>query len=272
MQRFPFRWWIALVLLGIATASPSTAIADERVRFASAAPRNASDVPRRAARIDGYLTRPKGSGPFPAVVVLHSCLGLRADRAAMAKLLAGWGYVGLFVDDFATRGLTETCAVDFPEGVADAFGALGYLAGLPDVDKDRIAVIGYSQGGDTALRVAVGSSAAGFALPQTLRFKAAAAFYPPCGNLAGAAIRLPTLILIGAADTVTPAAQCQQLAGGPPAGKAKLVIYPNAGHVFDDPAFAGGRSVQGMWLEFNARAAAQSRSALHDFLAAELKQ
>ena len=78
------------------------------------------------ARYEGYLTKPKGAGPFPAVVLLHSCLGLPSDRQAIGTTLAGWGYVALFVDDFATRGLRDTCSVDFPEGLADALGGLAY--------------------------------------------------------------------------------------------------------------------------------------------------
>ena len=31
--------------------------------------------------IQGYLTKPKGVGPFPAVVLLHSCLGLPREPA-----------------------------------------------------------------------------------------------------------------------------------------------------------------------------------------------
>ena len=39
-------------------------------------------------------------------------------------------------------------------------------------------------------------------------FKAAAAFYAPCANVAGATLDIPTLILVGAKDEVTPAADC----------------------------------------------------------------
>lgn len=250
-----------LALLGVALLSTSAARAEELVKFAP--------VPSGAAgpSIQGYLSKPKGKGPFPAVVVLHSCLGPRADRGAMARMLTGWGYVALFVDDFATRGLKDTCAVDFPEGLADAFGGLAFVSTLPDVDTARIAALGYSQGADTALKVAVAGGAAATSGP---RFKAAAAFYPPCQNEAGARLRLPTMILIGAADSVTPAAQCAALVHQQSGGDVRMMVYRGAGHVFDDPQFTGGKRLLGMWLEFDADAAAQSRKALHDFLATEL--
>ena len=111
--------------------------------------------------VQGYLTRPKGRGPFPAVVLLHTCLGLPAERASIGARIASWGYVALFVDDFATRGLKETCAVDFKPALADAYGALTYLASRPDVDAERVAAVGFSQGGDTALKIAAGAGGAG---------------------------------------------------------------------------------------------------------------
>ena len=102
------------------------------------------------------------------------------------------------------------------------------------------------------------------------RFAAAATFYPGCAGLPGARLQIPTLILIGAVDTVTPAAACEQLARSQPGGEAKLIVYPGAGHVFDDPAFRGGRQLMSMWLEFDQKAAAESKVALRNFLAAEI--
>ena len=183
-------------------------------------------------------------------------------------MIAGWGYVALFVDDFAGRGLKQTCAVDFPTGRPDAFGALAFLAALPYVDPERVAAVGYSQGGDTALGIAVAPLAAS----SDLRFKAAAAFYPPCANQANAALQTPTLILVGEADEVTPAADCEGLAKAQPEGGANLslVAYPGAAHGFDNPEFSGGKRVLGMWLQYDRAAADRSRAALRDFLAKRL--
>lgn len=275
MRSFAYGSFAVAVLLGLALVCPSTAAADRLVKFAAASslPHALGDgarLPPSGPDIRGYLTKPKGDGPFPAVVLLHSCLGLRADRGAIASTLAGWGYASLFVDDFGTRGIRETCAVDFPEGLSDAFGALAFIGGLPYVDRTRIVAVGYSQGADTALRIAASGRAAAFAIPDGLRFKAAAAFYPPCENQAGVRLWLPTLILVGAADTVTPAAACEQLASAQPGTDVKVVVYPGAGHVFDDPAFKGGKQLLGMWLAFDQSAAEKSKSALRSFLAAEL--
>jgi dienelactone hydrolase len=279
MRRFIPGSLVLLILLCWALLTQAPAVADELVRFASAAPvfpqafsiRNGASLPRSETPIQGYLSRPKGKGPFPAVVLLHSCLGLPSNRREIGDTLASWGYAALFVDDFGTRGLGDTCTVDFPEGLADAFGALEFVATLPGVDRTRIAAVGFSQGGDTALELASGRFVSDFAVPNGLAFRVVAAFYPPCGNDPGARLRLPTLIAVGEADSVTPVAYCRQLARAqPPGADVRLIVYPGAGHVFDDPAFVGGKRVLGMWLQYDRKAAEASRSALRAFLAAEL--
>ena len=238
-------------LFGLLAWAPAQA--DELVKFTSAG---------QGEPIQGYLSRPRGAGAFPAVILLHTCLGLPAERASIGERIAAWGYVALFVDDFATRGLKETCAVDFKQALADANGALAYLARLPYVDPDRIAAVGFSQGGDTALKIATGGAAG---------FKAAAAFYSPCLNVAGATLDIPTLILVGGKDEVTPAADCARLARQQTPGMVKFVAYPGAAHGFDIPEFGAGTKVMGMLLAYDRSAALRSWGELRSFLAARLK-
>jgi len=245
----------AAALLGLVIACPPAA-ADELVRFASAG---------QGGEIQGYLTRPEGRGPFPAVVLLHTCLGLPRERASIGERIAAFGYVALFVDDFGTRGLKETCAVDFEPALGDAYGALRYLSRLSDVDPARIAAVGFSQGGDTALRIATGAGA-----QDGAGFRAAAAFYPPCANVDGARLAIPTLILVGARDEVTPAADCARLVKGQAPGMAKLVVYPGAAHAFDLTEFGPETKVMGMTLAYDRGAASRSWAELRAFLAARL--
>ncbi|HEY1942111.1 MAG TPA: dienelactone hydrolase family protein [Roseiarcus sp.] len=252
--------WRRFALAAIAAALPAAAPAEQRVTFPSIG------ASSEARNIAGYLTKPSGSGPFPAVALLHSCLGLPVNRRAIGETIAGWGYVALFVDDFSTRGLKQTCTVDFPEASADAYGALAFLAKRSDVDPARIAAVGFSQGADTALAIAAGDEAAGDA-----RFRAAAAFYPPCANRAGASLHIPTLIVVGAKDEVTPAADCEALAKAqPPAAAVSLVVLPGAAHGFDMPDFAGGKRVLGMWLAYDRDASRRALNELRKFLASAL--
>lgn len=251
---FAYRWVHAAALAGLMLLG-APASAEELVSFVSAG---------RGEEIQGYLTRPKGAGPFPAVVLLHTCLGLPANRRSMADALAAWGYVALFVDDFTTRRLKETCAVDFGPAVADAYGALAFVSGLRFVDRTRIGAVGFSQGADTALKIAASASG------SDPGFKAAAAFYPPCANEADASLKIPTLILVGANDDVTPAADCERLAARQAGLMAKLVVYPGARHGFDLPEFGGGRQVMGMTLAYDRNAGQRSWAELRDFLKSQL--
>jgi dienelactone hydrolase len=269
------------VVSGLAFAQISPA-PEQTVKFNSAAtPLDQSSAPPNAgsdkiheskpnASIQGFLSKPTRAGPFPAVVLLHSCLGIPKDHRAIGDLFAAWGYVSLFVDDFTTRGLRETCSVDFAEGVVDAYGASSYLSKLPYVDPQRIAAVGYSQGADTVLRLA--STRLASVIPPGLHFKAAVAYYPPCANQVNVRLEIPVLILIGKMDEVTPAADCQLLAnnqsGNGPA--VKLVVYPDAHHRFDDPELAGGKRLFGMWMQYDGVAAAQSKRETRDFLTSEL--
>ena len=261
MRGFFYPRLAAAALFGfLASGAPSEAA--ELVKFASAG---------QGDPIQGYLSRPKGAGAFPAVVLLHTCLGLPSERASIGERIAGWGYVALFVDDFATRGLKETCAVDFKQALSDAYGALAYLASLPYVDPARIAAVGFSQGGDTALKIATGGAIRSAGDQGTI-FKAAAAFYPPCANLDGAALDIPTLILIGAKDEVTPAADCARLMKQQAPGMVRVMVYPGAAHAFDLPEFGAGTRIMGMSLAYNRNAAQGSWKELRAFLATRLKR
>src|SRR5436305_1223323 len=64
-------------------------------------------------------------------------------------------YVALVVDSWASRGLGEQCTpgVDLPNTARldDAIGALRWLQARPYVDRQRIGIIGWSNGGAYSL-------------------------------------------------------------------------------------------------------------------------
>lgn len=222
--------------------------------------------------IEGYLSKPDGNGPFPAVVYLHGCGGLfESTRKQIAELITGWGYVSLAVDSFATRGIKEACNRPMPDRQADALGALLYLSKLAFVDPKRIAVLGSSQGGIVALQLASTHPVGLFAIPDELKFKDAVAYYPLCST-ATDQLTIPTIVLIGELDDWTPAKDCKRWMERR-AGKGapvKLVIYPGAYHGFDAAVFRDGMRYLGHWVKYDAEAAQHSVSEVHDFLATEL--
>lgn len=228
-----------------------------------------------ATPLVGYLSKPDGAGPFAAVVHLHGCGGLtermRRDTAAR---MTNWGYVSLFVDSFATRGLADDCVTPPADRHADAMGALAYLATLPFVDPRRIALVGHAQGGAAALQVASERPYRLFDLPEALNYRAVAAFYPRC-NAARQMLALPTLILIGELDAWAPIKLCEwwmQRRGGRGA-PVKLVVYSEAFHGFDDPGIRNGMDFTfGHWVKYDPETAAQATGELANFLADKLSR
>ncbi|MFL6793163.1 MAG: dienelactone hydrolase family protein, partial [Bradyrhizobium sp.] len=214
---------LALIILvaAICGQTARAAAAEELIKFESAEflvgqiqqrlARERGDTPKVTSEtIEGYLSKPDGDGPFPAVVYRHGCSGLiTQNRHRVGELLTGWGYVALAVDSFATRGIKETCDHLMPARQGDALGAMLYLSKLGFVDPQRIVVMGASQGGIVALQLASDRPIKLFAIPDEPKFKAAVAFYPICG-VATEQLTIPTLILIGELDNWTPAKDCER--------------------------------------------------------------
>jgi dienelactone hydrolase len=272
-RKVTFSAAIVLMLCCVAPLTVDTwATPLERVAFESAAQRRISGV-FPGDRIQGDLAKPDGAGPFPAVVVLHGCAGMHdATKQKLADELVAWGYVILLVDSYATRRIDHACNwtadATFFRRRPDAHGALDFLGTQTFVDPHRVAAVGFSAGARVALAVAEPNSVELFASPgSNLRFRAAAAFYPPC-EAATARPAVPTIIFIGALDDWTPAADCtNKIAGwgsdGPP---VELVVYPGTYHGFYYQYLQPGRTMFDHWLEYNGAAADDATHRLHRFL------
>jgi carboxymethylenebutenolidase len=57
-----------------------------------------------AAKIKGYLVQPKGSGPFPAVLVVHENRGLNPHIEDVARRVAAEGFLALAPDALSAAG------------------------------------------------------------------------------------------------------------------------------------------------------------------------
>ena len=187
---------------------------------------------------------------YPAVVVVHTISGYRdANEGYAVAELRKAGFATLTYDSFAARGTTGAAMSGtpgyLPAGVADAYAALRWLSSEPRIDPDRIAVLGFSFGGDVAhltaferLRSALNSGPS--------RFAAHVAFYPS-GNLGAVAERgaytgSPVLMLLGEKDDNLPLAKVESYlayarAAGYPA-PIETVIYPGAYHAWTVPSLA----------------------------------
>jgi dienelactone hydrolase len=252
-----------------------------------------SITPGAPVTIAATLVRPAGPGPFPAVVQLHGCAGIEAQSFRWARRLAERGYVALVVDSFGPRGVKGDCrsGPDEPPITArfdDAFGALRYLQSRPEVRGDRVAAIGWSQGGVYAMAVINGPSLErarrrGVALPAT-GFAAGIGVYPGgCFSLVNEQVVRPLLVLIGEADDWTPAAKCREMveAMRGRGADATIVVYPGAYHYFDVEGQRLEVQAQvendnrpggfGATVSYQAEAAADAPRRIEDFLARHLK-
>src|SRR6185503_14860151 len=106
----------------------------------------------------------------------HTCGGpTETTTRFWPRYLAQLGYASLAVDTLSPRGMKNCRKTSYPFRAVvqmvgnDAYGALHYLSRLPDVDKQRIAVIGYSLG---AISIA-GFAGNDFKTPEGLNFRAA---------------------------------------------------------------------------------------------------
>lgn len=245
---------LTALLVAAALYGPAAAAIPESVEIVS-----------EGVKLKGFVYRPQGDGPFPAVVALHGCDGLGSREVPVAPRYADWGerltaagFVVLFPDSFGSRGIGAQCSVGRSlrsgrERVVDAEAARRFLQEQKYVAPDRVSLMGWANGAVAVLWTVRRRGAKKDPKPD---FRSAVTFFPGCRRLRDTAwsARLPTLVLIGAKDDWTPASQCQQMiadARGRSA-RASIVVYPGAYHDFDHPnlplqqranvAFASGGS------------------------------
>lgn len=223
--------------------------------------------------LTGKLTKPQGDGPFPGVVLLHDCLGPMPEyEVPWVERLTKWGYVTLRVDSFGPRGESSTCMK--PLDVApwtraqDAHDAKSYIAGLPFVDGNKIAVIGSGAGGWATLHSVDKETSI---QERGSPFQAAVAFYPYC-HVPEFNSEAPVLILIGEFSGMWPAEKCSDLANkGGSVRNVTLKIYPGTYQSFD---LEGAEEI---WKEnpreakYNPEATTDAIARVKDFLAKHLK-
>lgn len=193
---------------------------------------------------------PEGATGAPAVIALHGCGGLPADRTRIdyahnryIKIFHDSGLGVLFLDSFGPRGQTSICEQKPTERTVtesnrrlDVFGALQWLALQPGVDARRLAVVGWSHGGQTVLSSA--NRSADVVAVAPVKPAVLVAFYPGCNafeKVLGYATVAPLLVMSGELDNWTPAAPCRGLMERLQAQQptARYVQYPGSYHAFD---------------------------------------
>lgn len=115
-------------------------------------------------RLIGQVASPTGSGPFPAVMVMHSGVGMGEFNFDVARKLAERGYLAVATDMYGPEvdltsaesyGGAFQALLDAPDTLRSRVVAwFDAVAAREDVDASRIAAIGYCFGGYCVLELA----------------------------------------------------------------------------------------------------------------------
>lgn len=113
-------------------------------------------------KVFGFMNTPKGSGPFPVVLVLHGYVNPRAYRTPYtytqryADMLARAGFLVIH-PDYRGHGRSEGDDEQgnlFRAGYAiDVMNLIAYARRMPNADPNAIGLFGHSMGGGIAARV-----------------------------------------------------------------------------------------------------------------------
>ena len=228
---------LSSLLLVVAAVLAVSATAQETVRIPWKPDRlKQFDDKNANGELIGKLFRPAGADPAPFVVFLHGCAGLNIPwQGHWAKFFNERGIGFLMIDSLTPRKVNNICqGAEGPWGSRrsdDAGSALVWLQAQPFVRGDRIAVMGQSHGGGSALLAIHQNTIGGKG------FIAGLMLYPACGygNALKARFMKPILILIGDEDNWTPVSACETLkAAQSNSAIMEIIVYPGAGHSFDN--------------------------------------
>jgi carboxymethylenebutenolidase len=184
----------------------------------------------RDIALDCFLPAAKGQR-FPAVIGLHGSGGGHASMTAPANVLAEQGFA-VYVLHYFDR--TSTCEIDglatmvrhFPAWMKTLWDAISFVASQPEVDPERIGLLGFSLGAYLALSVSAIDS----------RVQAVVEYFGGMPKEMKLFTRrlCPVLILHGDQDKTVPVEEAYRLRQILDQKQIayELKIYPGVGHGF----------------------------------------
>ncbi|MCU0499403.1 MAG: dienelactone hydrolase family protein [Anaerolineae bacterium] len=207
-------------------------------------------IPSLEGNLYGYFAEPLVVGDYPAVLMVHEWWGMNQEIVAMAEILSEQGYVVLAIDTY--RGYTATTVpgalllrLSVPQDrvAQDMQVAYEWLASRPNVDENRIGVIGFCYGGGVALRHAIANP----------NIKAVVNLYgdtvdDPAAFGVMLTSRTPLLGIFGREDQQIPVSEVE--AFGAALGQTEIPhsirIFDGVGHAFVNPhtLIEGGAATQ----------------------------
>jgi carboxymethylenebutenolidase len=183
-----------------------------------------------AGPIDALLGVPDGTGPWPAVVVVHDAIGYAADNEAINARISAAGYLAISPNLYSRGGRARCITRVFREllskrgrALDDIIAARDHVLAMPEC-SGAVGIAGFCMGGQFALVMSpkgFGASAPfyGTPLPRPLSETLDGA----CPIVASFGRRDP--IGIGAADKLRTVVDAKGI-------EADIKVYPDAGHSF----------------------------------------
>jgi dienelactone hydrolase len=214
-------------------AIPSLTISDQQFLT--------GDANGKPVSVAGELRIAQGTGKLPVVVLMHGSSGVGAGMDPWVRHFNAMGISTFVIDGFSGRGLTAVgpnqAALGRLNFIVDIYRSLEILAKHPRVDPERIALMGFSRGGQAALYASLdrfnklwNKSGAQFA--------AYIPFYPDCSTSYATDTDVaakPIRIFHGTPDDYNPVASCKAFVQRLQEAKRDVLLteYADSQHGFD---------------------------------------
>jgi dienelactone hydrolase len=209
------------------------------------------DAAGKPTTIAGVLRIAQSPGRPPLVILMHGSGGFEVNADLWARQFGSVGISTFALDSFSGRGIASTVTDQSQLGrlnmILDLYRSLAVLATHPLVDPNRIAVMGFSRGGQAALYATLKRFQN---MWNTSRIDPAAyiALYPQCNTTYVNDTEVtdhPIRIFHGTSDDYVAIAPCRAYSERlKQAGKdVQMIEYPNTWHAFDYPSLTSTPTV-----------------------------
>lgn len=224
-----------------------------------------------SSAVQGFLGIPQGTGPFPAIIMLHSASKLTSEERDFAAWLSSQGFVVFVPEYFAAEKIVspinlQSVLTNNIDGMReDAASGIYCLKTLGYANPNRIGAVGLSFGGYLATLLgsrddvrAVASLSGAFYGPPVMPYPIKYSY-----DFIARQLKAPILIIHGDADKTIPigdARSAEKVLLG--YGKqVELVVAPGVGHQYQIKGYD----------TYDAKAAAEAQAKTISFLQEKLR-